>query len=281
VLRAKRKIRQFRRAAGPRAGALAFLFVAIAIALVLISCGQKDEAPEAPPTVINPGGQAVDPATAGSVTGAVTFDGDPPARKIISMSAVPNCAKEHAGDPAVAEDVVLGDNRALQNVVVYLKGDFSRYSFTVPQVAVDLDQKGCQYRPHVLALMAGQPLLVANSDKVSHNIHPIPKSNREWNESQPPGSVPLRRSFAREEVAIPVKCNIHLWMKAYIAVFGAPYFAVTGRDGTFELRNVPPGTYTLVAWHETYGVQERQNVTVAANQSEAVAFTFSATAAPR
>jgi len=177
----------------------------------------------------------------------------------------------------MTEDVVVGDANALENVVVYLKGDFSAYSFPPATSPVTIDQKGCQYTPHVLALQTGQPLQVINSDQTTHNIHPVPKDNREWNESQPPGSAPINQSFAREEVAIPVKCNVHPWMKSYIAVLGNPYFQVTGKDGSFSLKNVPPGTYTLVAWHELYGPTE-QSVTVAASQEQKVNVTVKATA---
>ena len=137
------------------------------------------------------------------------------------------------------------------------------------------DQKGCMYEPHVLALRTDQPLQVVNSDSVTHNIHPVPKDNREWNESQPPGSAPITQTFARQEVALPVKCNVHPWMKAYIAVLGHPYFQVTGRDGSFELKNVPPGTYKLVAWHELFGASE-QDVTLGPKESKSVSFVFRA-----
>jgi len=121
----------------------------------------------------------------------------------------------------------------------------------------------------VVVLETGQSLQVVNADPVTHNIHPLPKDNREWNESQPPGAPPINQSFPHEEIAIPVKCNIHPWMKAYIAVFDHPYFAVTGKDGSFDLKNVPPGTYTLIAWHELYGTSE-QPVTIGAKESKTI-----------
>ena len=167
----------------------------------------------------------------------------------------------------MTEDVVVGSGGALENVVVYLKGDFSKYSFPPPAAPVELDQKGCQYTPHVLAVQVGAPLNVVNSDQTTHNIHPVPMNNREWNQSQPPGAAPLNETFAREEIAIPVKCNVHPWMKSYIAVVGNPYFQVTGADGSFSLKNVPPGTYTLVAWHESLGPME-QSVTVGASEAK-------------
>jgi hypothetical protein len=128
-----------------------------------------------------------------------------------------------------------------------------------------LEQKGCQYKPHVLALQANQKLDVVNSDETTHNIHPSPNNNREWNMTQPHG-MPLEKTFAREEIAISVKCNVHPWMKGYIAVFKHPYFAVTDKNGNFELKEVPPGTYTITAWQEKLGTQT-QKVTVGATEA--------------
>jgi len=209
----------------------------------------------------------------------VRLDGAPPPMKPISMAAVPNCARLHS-TPAMTEDVVPGDNGTLQNVVVYLKGDFTLYSFDAPRTPVTIDQKGCVYTPHVIALMTGQPLAVLNSDAVTHNIHAFPNANPEWNQSQSPAAAPIEQIFTREEVAIPLKCNVHAFMKAYIAVLGNPYFQVIGRDGSFSLKNVPPGTYTVVAWHELYGATE-QSVTIHAKEAKTVTFTFKAAAATK
>jgi len=220
---------------------LAIFAVATAGAIALSSCGGSGSQSEKSPvfiTTINPGAKRVDPATAGSVSGTIRLDGPTAARKTINMAAVPTCLKARAGEPPLTEDVVPGVNGTLQNVVVYLKGDFNQYTFDVPQTPVALDQRGCQYRPHVVALMTGQRMEVSNSDMTGHNTHPIPKINPAWNRSQPPRAAPIEQSFGREEIAIPIKCNIHVWMKAYAAVLASPYFAVTGSDGAFELRNV-------------------------------------------
>jgi len=251
---------------------------AISFGVVMISCGGSSTTSEQPAAGAPPagGGTAVDPNPAGPVTGTIKLDGTPPKMKIINMAAEPVCAKIHT-TPAMTEDVVAGDGGTLQNVIVYLKGDFSQYKLDVPTAPAMIDQRGCQYSPHVLALMANQPLQVVNSDMTTHNIHPVPKNNREWNESQPPGSQPINQMFAREEIAVPVKCNVHPWMKAYIGVIGSPYFQVTGKDGSFTLKNVPPGTYTVSAWHESLGTQE-QMVTIGAKESKAVTLTFKAAA---
>jgi plastocyanin len=255
-----------------------FAALSLVVAIAMISCGQKSSTSDnSAPAAGAPSasGKPVDPATAGTVSGTIKLDGTAPKMKTINMAAEPNCASAHAGSPAMTEDVVPGDGGTLQNVFVYLSGDFSAYSLPAPTTPVEIDQKGCQYHPHVLGIMAGQPLNVVNSDMTTHNIHPVPKNNREWNESQPPGSAPIMQSFAHEEVAIPVKCNVHPWMKAYIAVLGSPYFQVTGKDGTYTISNVPPGTYTVTAWHELYG-PVTQMVTVGPSEKKTVDLTVKA-----
>jgi Polysaccharide lyase family 4, domain II len=257
-----------------KAKSLVFLAATLGLAAGILSCGGGAQQTETAPAAT--AGKPVDTATAGSVSGTIKLDGAAPKMKVINMAAEPNCAKVHT-TPAMTEDVVVGDGGALANVVVYLKGDFSQYSFDAATSPVTIDQKGCQYTPHVLALRTSQPLQVNNDDQTTHNIHPVPANNKEWNESQPPGAAPITQSFAREEIAVPVKCNVHPWMKSYIAVLGSPYFQVTGKDGAFELKNVPPGTYTLTAWHELYKVSE-QSVTVGPKEAKTVALTFKATA---
>ena len=162
----------------------------------------------------------------------------------------------------------------LQNVIVFVSEGLGDRTFDAPTQPVVVEQKGCMYQPHVLAVRANQPLQVVNDDPTSHNIHPMPANNREWNKAEPPGSQ-LEESFAREEIAIPVKCNVHPWMHGYIAVFKHPYFAVTGKDGSFDLSNLPPGTYTIKAWHEKLGTST-QTVTIGANETKEINFVFKA-----
>jgi hypothetical protein len=197
----------------------------------------------------------------GTVSGVVKFDGAPPAPKRIDMGQDPNCVA--APGEKVTEEYVVADGK-LANVFVYLTGGkIDDFQYDTPSSAVELDQLGCKYQPHVLGLQTGQNLKVINSDKATHNVHPTPRNNQEWNLSQPPGAAPIERKFNRAETLIPVKCNQHPWMKSYIGVLAHPFFAVSGKDGSYSIK-APPGSYTLVSWHEVMG-EQKQNITVAAN----------------
>ena len=206
-----------------------------------------------------------------SLTGVVKFNGTAPKPARIDMSADPNCAKAHP-TPATTEDVVVGDDGGLANVVIYVSDGLTSHTFQPPQQPAVFEQKGCQYKPHVLAMQANQKLDVVNSDETTHNIHPNPNNNREWNMTQPHG-MPLEQTFTREEIAIPVKCNIHPWMRGYIAVFKHPYFVVSDKNGSFSLKDLPPGTYTITAWQEKLGTLN-QKITVGAGESKTLDFAF-------
>jgi plastocyanin len=209
--------------------------------------------------------------TAATVRGSVRFEGKVPAAKPISMAADPSCAQQHHS-PVMSQEVMVDANGELQNVIVFVSEGLGDRTFEEPSQPAVIDQKGCLYQPHVLAVRANQKLELVNDDPTSHNIHPQPANNREWNKAEPPGSK-LEEAFAREEVAIPVKCNVHPWMRGYIAVFKHPYFAVTGKDGSFDLSNLPPGTYTIKAWHEKLGAAT-QTVTIGANETKEISFVF-------
>ena len=187
------------------------------------------------------------------------------------MAADPSCAKQHP-TPVVNQYVVTDAQGGLQNVVVFIAEGLGDQTFEPPSQPVVIDQKGCMYQPHVLGMQANQRLEVVNDDPTSHNIHPVPANNREWNKSEPPGSK-ADETFLREEIAIPVKCNIHPWMRGYVAVFKHPYFAVTGKDGSFELRNLRPGTYTIKAWQERLGTST-QKITIGPNDTKDIDFVF-------
>jgi plastocyanin len=215
----------------------------------------------------------VDAATAGTVTGAIKFAGAKPARQAISMEADEGCQKATAGKAVYDEAVMTGKNGGLANAFVYIQSGLEGKKFEPNTEAVVLDQHGCMFVPRIIGIRPGQTLDLKNGDAVSHNVHPLPVNNREWNQEQAPQAPTVEHKFARPEIMIPVKCNIHAWMHSYIGVVDHPYFAVTGPDGTFEWKNVPPGDYTIGVWHEKLGKQEQQ-VHVAAASPVAVNFTY-------
>jgi hypothetical protein len=205
------------------------------------------------------------------VKGVVKFEGTVPKPVHIDMSPDPKCAQTHPSG-AAAEDIVTDGSGGLQNVIVFISAGLEGRTYDPPQDHAVMLQKGCMYQPHVLAIQANQKLEVVNADTTTHNIHPFPSNNREWNQMQPPG-LPLEETFAREEVAIPVKCNVHPWMRSYIAVLKNPYFAVTDKNGGFELKNLPPGNYTVQAWHEKLGTTT-QKITVGESETKTMEFVF-------
>src|SRR6266478_3899 len=245
-----------------------FILVVALTVIICISSGR----------IVRAGSPASSASTTGTATvrGEVKFEGGVPKATPINMAADPSCAKQHP-TPVLSQDIVSDAKGGLQNVVVFIADGLGDRTFDPPSQPAVIQQKGCMYQPHVLAVQANQKLDVVNSDTTTHNIHPTPKNNREWNKAQSP-HVPIEETFAREEIAIPVKCNVHPWMRGYIAVFKHPYFAVTDNRGSFELKNVPPGEYTIQAWHEKYGALT-QKVNLAPNQSQEVEFVFKPRAA--
>ena len=216
----------------------------------------------------------VDSATAGSVTGKIKFAGKVPARKVIDMSGDPACVEAHKGK-AYDESLVVGANGAVANAFVYIKSGLEGKKFAIPAQPVVIDQSGCWFRPRVMGIQVGQTFEVVNSDPVTHNIHPMAMTNREWNHSQGPGDPPINRKFLQPEVMIPVKCNIHSWMHAFIGVLDHPYFNVSAEDGSFSIANLPPGTYTLAVWQEKLGTQEQQ-ITIAPKTVATADFNYKA-----
>jgi plastocyanin len=242
---------------------------------ILVGCSKKEEPteaqPSAPATTAAPTAAAtpIDSSTAASVSGAVKFDGAAPKASKIDMSQDAACKGTNT-----AETIVV-DGGKLANVFVYVKEGLGDRTFDLPKEAVTIDQKGCQYHPHVLGAMAGQNIEIKNDDPTTHNIHPTPQANREWNESQPPAAAPLQKSFAREEIMLPVKCNQHPWMRMYINVVKSPFYAVTGPDGKYEIKGLPPGDYTIAFVQEKLG-EQTQKVTLAAKDSKTADATFKA-----
>lgn len=224
-------------------------------------------------TETTPASHTVVAAGVASLGGSVKLDGPAPKRTPINMAKEPTCAALHGSSPVLTEDVVTDSAGDLQNVVVYVSSGLPDSDPAPPQEPVVINQEGCSYKPHVIAMQAGQKLQIVNSDKTSHNIHPIPETNREWNKSQPAGAPAFEEVFGRAEVGIPVKCNVHAWMRAYISVFRHPFFAVTNQSGGFAIKNLPPGKYTVSAWHEKLGTVS-QNIVVGAGEAKTLQFAF-------
>jgi Carboxypeptidase regulatory-like domain len=248
----------------------AAIFLASMLALgMLTGCSKKENTNEeqgtSPSSEVKPAGSSapIDPATAAKISGTVSFDGTAPKPSKIDMSQDPACKGNNTSETMVV------DSGKLANVFVYVKDGMGDRSFEVPKDSVTIDQKGCQYHPHVLGVMTNQNIEIRNDDDTTHNIHPTPKDNREWNESQPPKAAALEKQFTREEVMLPVKCNQHPWMKMYLNVSKTPFFAVTGSDGKYEIKGLPPGDYTLAFVHEKLG-EQTQKVTLAAKDSKTV-----------
>jgi hypothetical protein len=250
---------------------------AVTLAASVAACGGGSEPsstssePSAPAGAAS--GQRVDPATAGTVSGMVVLDGMAPANAPIRMNADPICVRE-VKEPQFMQTYVVGsDGKSLANVFVYVKDGLGNYVFDTPTEPAIIDQHGCRYEPHVFGMRAGQPLQILNSDPTLHNIHATPKINAEFNTGQPIQGMKTTHTFDQPEVMVPFKCDVHGWMNAYVGVLAHPYFAVTDMDGSFSLETLPPGTYTIEAWHERLGAQE-QMVTIGEKETREISFTF-------
>ncbi|MFI5119404.1 MAG: carboxypeptidase regulatory-like domain-containing protein [Thermoanaerobaculia bacterium] len=279
--------------------AIRFRFVSVcavtALAAVLAAgCGGKDDDEDQPKSARAKGaategaaqpaapaasaaGSAAGPAAgatgAAAVTGKIVFEGAVPPAEKFKMSADAFCAKSHPGEVA-KEETVVGPDKGLANVFVYVKSGISG-TYPPPAAAAVIDQRGCTYHPHVFGMVAGQSLDILNSDDTLHNIHSLPEKNESFNLGMPVKGMKYTKKFDKPEVMIRIKCDVHGWMSAYCGVVSHPFFAVTAADGTYAIKNLPAGTYTIEAWHEKLGTQTQQ-VTVGATESKAVAFTFKA-----
>ncbi len=213
-------------------------------------------------------------AAGASITGTVTFAGTVPKLNPITMNADPACAKKHSG-PVPAEMLVLGPGNTMGNILVWVsKGLPAGKTWPVPGTPVTMDQNGCQYKPHVMGIMVGQQYKILNSDGVLHNVHALPKINPQFNRAMPPTLKEASAKFDKPEDVFQIKCDVHPWMQAWMAVFTHPFFSVTGPDGKFNISGLDPGTYTITAWHERLGTQTT-TVTVGANETKTAAFKFS------
>ena len=252
--------------------------VTLAAPLALVACGgEKQEAPAAAPATTQaaaPAGGAGGGKGSASVTGKIAFEGTPPAAEKVKLNADPKCAAMHK-EGLERQQIHVTDG-GLGDVLVYVKSG-AKGTFPAPSEPVVLDQKGCDYSPHMVVMRAGQPLKIRNSDDTLHNIHPRPTANAEFNIGQPKqGMESLRegeKGFNKPEVMIPVGCDVHPWMRAYISVFEHPFFAVSKGDGTFEIKGLPAGEYEIEAFHGKLKGQT-QKVTVKDGEAAKLDFTF-------
>ena len=217
-------------------------------------------------------------ASAADITGKITLKGTPSPEIPLPLDA--SCAKERIDKPTTRLYVVDASG-GLADTFIYIKEGLAGKKFPPSTEPVVLDQKGCEYVPYVFGLQAGQKLVVKNSDKVPHNVHPTPQvaGNPESNKMQIPGGPPFDYAFSNPEVFLRFTCNIHGWMFAYGGVVDHPFFAVSGKDGTFKIANVPPGKYVIEAYHRKAGKMTKE-VTVA-DKGQTADFTLAVPAPPK
>ena len=241
---------------------LTFL-ISISFLVTSQSASQDPTEPEKP--LYRPNGREA------RLIGSITFNGTVPKARKLDMSADSVCEEL----PKAETEDLLTNQGGLLNVFVYVKSNdqLQAHRFEVPTSEVVLQRKNCQYVPRLLALRAGQPLSIVNLDRTIHNTHPTPRLNPEWNQTQVPSGTPLLKKFHRAEVLIPFKCNQHPWERAYVAVMDHPFFSISDQFGNYEIGGLPPGTYTLVAWHERLGEQQVE-LTVGAGETRRSDFTF-------
>ena len=209
-----------------------------------------------------------------SVKGKVSFKGTAPKATELKMNADPKCKEAHKS-PVLSETVVVNGNNTLKNVFVYIKdGLAQKYPAPADTVTVKFDQKGCQYMPHVFGIQVGQTLEIINSDPTLHNVHAMPKVNPQFNVGMPKQGMVIKQKFQKPEIGAKVKCDVHPWMNAWANVVEHPFYGVSDDKGAFELKNVPAGKYTVVAWHEKLGTKEG-TLTVEAGKDATLDFEFS------
>lgn len=209
------------------------------------------------------------PAT---IKGKVTFDGQGPKQKKIKMDADPNCLAMHT-EPVFRKDVLISEDGSFANVFVYVRKGLDGREYPVPSEPAKFDQKGCEYMPRVFGVRAGQPIEIINSDATLHNVHAIAEENDEFNIGMPVKGMKLKKTFDTPETMVKIVCDVHPWMNGYVGVMEHPYFFVTGEDGSFQLPNLPAGTYEVVAWQEKLG-ELTQKVTVGDNETKEISFVF-------
>jgi plastocyanin len=256
----------------------------LALATASVGCGGSSETPSTGAAPAKPAATPAEPSAtsrppasaavsgSASIAGTVSFEGDVPKLGRVAMDADPECAAKHS-EPARSEILVLGEGLTLANVYVSVTGGLPDGSWPTPSEPVVLDQQGCRYFPHVLGVMVNQPLRILNSDGLLHNVHALPKINKQFNMAMPASRAEAVETFNRVEDIFTIKCDVHPWMKAYVAVSAHPFFDVTGKDGEFRIGGLPAGTYEIEAWHEKLGTRT-ESVTLGEGASETLDFAF-------
>ena len=252
------------------------IFSVVGGMFLLTVCSKGDGTVQAAPPAAQPAVPTADVSAAGgTITGKIKFTGTAPRNPAIDMSEEAACKAKYT-TPPTEENVVAGPANVLSNVFVYVSaGVPAGQTFTAPTTPVVLDQSGCRYHPHVFGVMVGQNIEIKNSDPLLHNIKAIAKKNRPFNVSQPNANMTKTVTFAAPEVMVNLECNVHGWMHAYVGVRPDPFFAVSKTDGSFTISGLPPGTYTIEAWHEKFGTQTA-TVTIAGTETKTANITFAA-----
>jgi hypothetical protein len=245
------------------------------LAVVAVACSGKEQTSGGTPQGAPELARRAAPGSA-TVMGQVKLVGKAPQNPVIDMTEEPTCKADYATAPH-QEIVRVNPNGTLANVFVYVKsGVPADAQYAPPTTPVVINQQGCSYHPRVLGIMVDQPLEIKNSDPLLHNIKAMGKSNRPFNISQPAAGMTTERTFGAPEVMLPLECNVHGWMHAYVGVLPHPFFATTGTGGRFTINHLPPGTYEIEAWHEKYGTQTA-TVTVQDSVTKTIDFTYTAT----
>lgn len=232
------------------------------VATAAASCGGGQASPQPPVPTAKADGPGV-------VTGVVKFAGEPPGRVVVRMGGDPLCVPKHPFTlpgrqvtATLSEAAIVNEKGGIANAFVYIRDGLGNRVYATPASPVVLDQSGCAYEPHVFGVFVGQPIEIKNSDPTLHNVHAQPHGNSQFNFSQQPSTPSVTKTFDKPEIGVPLKCDLHGWMRAFANVVTNPFFAVTKDDGSFELHGLPAGTYTLEAWHEEFG-RETQQITIA------------------
>lgn len=212
-------------------------------------------------------------AMAGTIVGHVKYDGAIPKFKEIKMEADPICLSKH-GEKVFPQTLVLGPNKEMGNVFVRVKGGIFDNTYPPPDKPIVMTQEGCMYDPHIIGIMVGQPLQILNPDGTLHNVHVLSKINPEFNLAMPKFRRETTKTFGKAEFMFPIKCDVHPWMSGWIAVMDHPFFDITGEDGEFRIESVPPGRFTIEAWHEKLGTLT-ESVLVSTGAQSNITFTFS------